>query len=300
MFDKLLNSKSLPYLIMTLPPIFWAGNFVVGRAVVSDQVAPITLSFWRWLLAMLILLPFTIKPMWQQRKIIQAHFWKICFLAILSITAFNSLAYIALQYTTATNATLLNSFIPIFILVITGVFFKDKISSKQILGVLISLAGVFVILTRLDLEIIKVLSINKGDLWMLVATLDWALYSIFLKYLRPDGLSPLPFLGIMVIIGTVVLTPLLLLNPFNEAPIIWNDGMIKALAYIAIFPSIFAYLAWNYGMQKLGAATGGQFIHLMPLFGALMAVVFLGESIHLYHLLGGACIALGLWLSINK
>lgn len=300
MFDKLLNSKSLPYLIMTLPPIFWAGNFVVGRAVVSDQVAPITLSFWRWLLAMLILLPFTIKPMWQQRKIIQAHFWKICFLAILSITAFNSLAYIALQYTTATNATLLNSFIPIFILVITGVFFKDKISSKQILGVLISLAGVFVILTRLDLEIIKVLSINKGDLWMLVATLDWALYSIFLKYLRPEGLSPLPFLGIMVIIGTVVLTPLLLLNPFNEAPIIWNDGMIKALAYIAIFPSIFAYLAWNYGIQKLGAATGGQFIHLMPLFGALMAVVFLGESIHLYHLLGGACIALGLWLSINK
>jgi len=300
MFDKLLHSKSLPYLIMTLPPIFWAGNFVVGRAVVSDQVAPITLSFWRWLLAMLILLPFTIKPMWQQRKIIQAHFWKICFLAILSITAFNSLAYIALQYTTATNATLLNSFIPIFILVITGVFFKDKISSKQILGVLISLAGVFVILTRLDLEIIKVLSINKGDLWMLVATLDWALYSIFLKYLRPEGLSPLPFLGIMVIIGTVVLTPLLLLNPFNEAPIIWNDDMIKALAYIAIFPSIFAYLAWNYGIQKLGAATGGQFIHLMPLFGALMAVVFLGESIHLYHLLGGACIALGLWLSINK
>ena len=300
MFDKLLNSKSLPYLIMTLPPIFWAGNFVVGRAVVSDQVAPITLSFWRWLLAMLILLPFTIKPMWQQRKIIQAHFWQIFFLASLSITAFNSLAYIALQYTTATNATLLNSFIPIFILVITGVFFKDKISSKQILGVLISLAGVFVILTRLDLEIIKVLSINKGDLWMLVATLDWALYSIFLKYLRPEGLSPLPFLGIMVIIGTVVLTPLLLLNPFNETPIIWNDGMIKALTYIAIFPSIFAYLAWNYGIQKLGAATGGQFIHLMPLFGALMAVMFLGESIHLYHLLGGACIALGLWLSINK
>ncbi len=299
MYNKLLNNKALPYLIMILPPLFWAGNFVVGRAVVSDQVAPITLSFWRWLLAMLILLPFTIKPMWQQRKIIQAHFWKICFLAILSITAFNSLAYIALQYTTATNATLLNSFIPIFILVIMGVFFKEKISNKQIFGVFVSLMGVFVILTRLDFEIIKALSINKGDLWMLVAALDWALYSIFLKYLRPKELSPLPFLGIMVIIGTLVLIPLLLLNPFNETPIIWNDGMIKALTYIAIFPSIFAYLAWNYGMQKLGAATGGQFIHLMPLFGALMAVIFLDESIQLYHLIGGACIALGLWLSIN-
>ena len=285
---------------MVLPPLFWAGNFVVGRAVVSSQIAPITLSFWRWLLAMLILLPFVLKPMWRQRKVIQTHFWKICLLAVLSISAFNSLAYIALQYTTATNATLLNSFIPIFILVIMGLFFKEKISKKQILGVLVSLAGVFVILTRLDLDIIKALSINKGDIWMLAAALDWALYSIFLKYLRPEGLSPLPFLGIMVMIGTLVLVPILLINPFNETPIVWNEGMIKALAYIAIFPSIFAYLAWNYGMQKLGAATGGQFIHLMPLFGALMAVVFLDESIHLYHLLGGACIALGLWLSIKK
>ena len=172
MFDKLLNNKALPYLIMILPPLFWAGNFVVGRAVVSDQVAPITLSFWRWLLAMLILLPFTIKPMWQQRKVIQAHFGKICILAILSITAFNSLAYIALQYTTATNATLLNSFIPIFILVIMGIFFKERISNKQIFGVFVSLMGVFVILTRLDLEIIKALSINKGDLWMLIAALN--------------------------------------------------------------------------------------------------------------------------------
>ncbi len=296
---KTLNSKYLPYFIMILPPLFWAGNFVVGRAVVTAQLSPITLSFWRWFLAMLILLPFVIKPMWQQRKIIQAHFGKIVFLSVLSISAFNSLAYIALQYTTATNATLLNSFIPIFILIIMGVFFKEKISNKQILGVLVSLMGVFVILTRLDINIIKHLTINKGDLWMLLAALDWALYSIFLKYLRPKGISPLPFLGIMLVIGTIVLIPVLLINPFNEAPIVWNNGMIKALAYIAIFPSIFAYLAWNYGMQKLGAATGGQFIHLMPLFGALMAVLFLGESIQLYHLLGGACIALGLWLSIN-
>lgn len=299
MLGKLLSNKSLPYFIMVLPPLFWAGNFVVGRAVVSTQLSPITLSFWRWLLAMLILLPFVIKPMWQQRKIIQAHFWKICFLSILSITAFNSLAYIALLHTTATNATLLNSFIPIFILVITGVFFKEKISNKQILGVLVSLLGVFVILTRLDIEIIKQLEINKGDLWMLVAALDWALYSIFLKYLRPEGLSPLPFLGIMLIIGTTVLLTLLIWNPFNELAIVWNNDMIKALVYIAIFPSLFAYLAWNYGMQKLGAAAGAQYIHLMPLFGALMAVVFLGESIKLYHLVGGACIALGLWLSIS-
>lgn len=284
---------------MILPPLFWAGNFVVGRAIVSTQLAPITLSFWRWFLAMMILLPFVIKPLWQQRKVIKKHFWKIGFLAILSISSFNSLAYIALQYTTATNAILLNSFIPIFILVIMGFLLKEKTSHKLTFGVFVSLLGVFVILTRLDMDVIKSLTINKGDLWMLLAALVWALYSIFLKYLRPKEISSLLFLGVMVIIGTIVLIPLLLINPFNEAPIVWNDDMIKALAYIAIFPSILAYLSWNYGMQKLGAATGGQFIHLMPLFGALMAVVFLGESIQLYHLAGGACIALGLWLSIS-
>jgi len=125
-------------------------------------------------------------------------------------------------------------------------------------------------------------------------------YSMLLKYLRPVELQPLPFLGTMAIIGTLVLTPLFYLNPFNEPMIIWNDDMLKALAYIAIFPSIISYMAWNYGIQKLGASIGGQFIHLMPLFGALMAVVFLGEEIQLYHLIGGAGIALGLWLSIQQ
>jgi len=294
-----MKNKYLPYFIMILPPLFWAGNFVVGRAV-SDQHAPIGLSFWRWFLASLILLPFVIKPIWQQRHIIKQHFWQIFLLAILSISAFNSLAYIALQTTSATNATLLNSFIPIFILIISGVFLKENISKTQILGVLVSLAGVFVILTRLDKTVISNLEINQGDLWMLVATLDWALYSILLKYLRPKNLNPMPFLGVMMLIGTLVLIPVLLTNPFNEAPITWNNDMIKALAYIAIFPSIISYLAWNYGIQKLGPALGGQFIHLMPLFGALMAVIFLGEQIQLYHLVGGVCIALGLWLSMQK
>jgi len=284
---------------MILPPLLWAGNFVVGRAV-SNQHAPIGLSFWRWLLASLILLPFVIKPIWQQRKIIKKHFLQIFILAVLSISSFNSLAYISLQYTTATNATLLNSFIPIFILVISGIFLKEKISNKQILGVLVSLIGVIVILTRLDQQVIAELEINKGDLWMLLAALDWALYSILLQYLRPKDLSPMPFLGTTMIIGTIVLAPVLAINPFNETAITWNSEMIKALAYIAIFPSIISYLAWNYGMQKIGASIGGQYIHLMPLFGALMAVAFLGESIQPYHILGGICIALGLWLSIQQ
>lgn len=294
-----MNNAVSVYFIMILPPLFWAGNFVVGRAV-SSAGSPLGLSFARWILAFVLLLPFIIKPMWQQRQLIKRHFWGICLLAVLSITGFNSIAYIALQYTTATNATLLNSFIPIFILIISGLFFKEHISPKQVLGVFVSLLGVVVILTRLDQTVIAQLSINKGDLWMLLAAIDWAMYSILLKYLRPQKMSAIAFLGILVTIGTIVLFPIMLSNPFNEPDIVWNSTMIKALIYIAIFPSIVAYLAWIYGMKKIGAAKGGQYIHLMPFFGALMAILFLGESIRLFHLIGGLCIALGLWLSFSR
>ncbi len=299
MKNKPVNNGLSVYFILLLPPLFWSGNFVVGRAV-ADAHAPLSLSFSRWLLALSLLLPFIIKPLWQQRHIIKAHFWGIALLAVLSITGFNSIAYIALQYTTATNATLLNSFIPIFILVISGVFFKENISIKQVLGVIVSLLGVIAVITRLDITVIQQLTINKGDLWMLLAALDWALYSILLKYLRPKEMSAIAFLGILILIGSTVLCPITLWNPFNEPEIVWNSTMIKAVLYIAIFPSIVAYLAWIYGLNKIGAAKGGQYIHLMPFFGAILAIVFLGETIQLFHLVGGGCIALGLWLSLSK
>jgi drug/metabolite transporter (DMT)-like permease len=290
--------RYLPYLIMILPPLFWAGNFIVGRAV-SNQHAPLGLSFWRWFWATLILLPFALKPMLSQLDIIKKHIWNIALLAVLSISTFNSLAYISLQYTTATNAILLNSLIPILILLISALFFKEYISKRQILGVFVSLGGVVAIITKLNMETILALHVNRGDLWMLLAALDWAMYSILLKHLRPIELKPLAFLGSMMIIGTTVLFPVFLADPFGESNIIWNQEMIMAIIYIAIFPSIVSYIAWNHGMHKLGASLGGQYIHLMPLFGAFMAVIFLKERIHTYHIVGALCIGLGLWLSIR-
>jgi len=288
-----------PYFILLLPPLFWAGNFIAGRAI-ADQASPISLSFWRWALALIIILPFIIKPILQQWFIIKQNLGVLILLAVLSVTAFNSLAYIGLQYTTATNGTLLNSFIPIFILIISGVFFNESINSRQIIGVMISLLGVLIILSKLDIAIIKQLSFNKGDLWILVGSLDWAIYSIFLKRYRPTELSALSFLGSTMVLGLIFLLPIYLLNPFNETGLLINQASVLTLLYIALFPSIFAYLAWNYGISKVGASIGGQYIHLMPLFGALLAVIFLGEQIRLYHLLGGLSIAIGLWLSMQR
>ncbi|MEH6455238.1 MAG: DMT family transporter [Cocleimonas sp.] len=288
------------YLIMLLPPIFWAGNFVVGRAV-ADSTGPLGLAFSRWSLALLFLVPFIVKPLWQHRGTIRKHLLALSILAILGVSSFNTIAYIALQQTTATNAILLNSFIPIFILVISGVFLKEKICKKQLFGVFVSLLGVISIISRLDLSVIQNLSINKGDLWMLLAALVWAFYSILLKYLRPKDLPQLLFLGVLIILGVLFLFPVFLLNPFNEEAIVWTPLNLKAIFYIALFPSIIATLSWNFGISKIGAAKGGQFIHLMPFVGAILAIVFLGETLELFHLLGAGFIALGLWLSLfNK
>ncbi|HFC92752.1 MAG TPA: DMT family transporter [Leucothrix mucor] len=287
-----------PYFILLLPPLFWAGNFIAGRAI-ADQASPISLSFWRWALALIIILPFIIKPILQQWGIIKQNLGVLLLLAVLSVTAFNSLAYIGLQYTTATNGTLLNSFIPIFILIISSLFFNESINFRQTMGVMISLLGVLIILSKLDIAVIKQLSFNKGDLWILAGSLDWAIYSILLKRYRPTKLSALSFLGSTMIVGLLFLLPIYLLNPFDEVGLLINQASILTLLYIALFPSIFAYLAWNYGISKVGASIGGQYIHLMPLFGALLAVIFLGEQIRLYHLLGGFAIGIGLWLSIQ-
>ncbi len=289
----------LVYFILLLPPIFWAGNFVVGRAV-ADTTGPVGLAFSRWTLSFIFLFPFIIKPLWQYRKVIKANLVGLSILGILGVSAFNTFAYIALQETTATNAIILNSFIPVFILLISALFLNESISTKQWLGVFISFVGVIAIISRVDSEIIKQLSVNKGDMWMLLAALVWASYSILLKYLRPKELPLLLFFGVCVLLGICFLAPVFYLNPFDETAIIWSPLNIKAILYIAIFPSIIATLSWNYGISKIGAAKGGQYIHLMPFAGAILAIVFLGESLEFYHLIGGGFIALGLWLSLNN
>ena len=287
------------YLILLFPPLFWSGNFIVGRALANQEI-PVSLSFYRWVLALILLAPFAIGPVYRQRAVIKRYFWKLAILAFFSITVFNTLAYIGLQYTSATNGTLMNSFIPVYILFISGVFLGNPISYNQKVGLGISFSGILVIISQLDPAIILNLKINKGDIWMLLATLDWAIYSILLKKYKPQGLDAVSLLAVMIFLGLIFLLPLFLINPFNEAPLQLTTSNTMALLYIAIFPSILAYLAWNYGILQIGAEKGGQFVHLMPVFGAIMAVVFLNETIYLYHIIGGLFIAVGLWMSLRS
>jgi len=288
----------LAYWALLLPPLFWAGNFVLGRAM-SEQIPPISLAFWRWLLAALILLPFTVKPIWNERLIIKQHIVALIALSVTGISIHNTLVYIGLQTTLVTNGTLLNSFIPIFIIVLSRLFFHTKTSRLQLMGIVISLTGVILTLSELSLQKLFALSFNQGDIWILIAGLDWALYSVLLKYYKPQQLSNLSFLGISIIIGCLCLLPIYLWNPFNEASIQFNNEVLISLAYIALFPSVIAFFAWNYGIATVGANIGGQFIHLLPVFGAIMATIFLDESLQSYHFAGAILIGIGLFLSLN-
>ena len=285
-------------LLLSLSALFWSGNFVIGRAL-HGTMPPITLSFWRWAVAGAILLPFCIAAIRREWPLLRAHPWLMLLYGALGVAGFNSFAYLGLQETTATNALLINSTIPILILVLSRLFLGQRMNRAQIIGVLLSMLGVMCLVLRGDLGQLRNIVINHGDLWVLLAALDWAAYSILLRY-KPEGLSPLGFLGASIAIGLVILAPLHLGGLIREPE--WERSLpnLLSIAYVAIFASILAYLCWNQGIKLIGAARGGQFIHLMPVFGTFMALFFLGEQLQGFHLIGAGLIAVGLYVSLHR
>ncbi len=288
---------NIAFFLPVLSALFWSGNFVLGRAVAND-IPPIALNYWRWSLALMLLLPFVIRPMWRQRQLIRAHFWSLTALSVVGIAGFNSFAYMGLQDTTATNGLLINSMIPIFIIIISRFWLNKPISVMQLSGVGVSFCGVMFLLSQGELSTLLKLSFNNGDLWVMGAALIWAIYSIGLKW-KPAELSALAFLGFSVLVGSSFLAPIYWLDLTAEPQWQLTQNNMLAIGYTAVFPSIVAYLCWNQGVKLIGPSLAGQFIHLMPLFGTLLAVLFIGEQLALFQLVGALLIAGGIYLSIK-
>lgn len=291
-------SKRWAYLMLSGSALFWSGNFVMGRAFAFD-IAPITFSYWRWLTALLVFLPFGLRAMLRDWPVIRNHLPWLVLMGVLGVSGFNTFVYLGLQHTAATNALLINSFIPILIILLTWMKPGEVLSRIQLLGVLVSSFGMLLLVIRGDVNTLLALAFNQGDLWLLLAAVAWAIYSIALKR-RPAELSSFGFLTATMIIGVAILSPFYWLNAFNEPPLVWNNTNILAIAYVALFASIFAFLLWNQGVKLIGASTAGQFIHLMPLFGAVMAVIFLGERLSWFHIVGAAAIGGGIYLSLRN
>ena len=283
-----------PYLLLTLTVLFWSGNMVVGRGL-REAVPPMSLAFARWTLALLLTLPFAWPHLKTLRGMTRKQWGVLVVLGVLGVGAYNTLAYVALVHTTATNAALLNCFIPIAIIAISW-FLGHQARLLESIGVGVSFVGVMVIVSRGDPVVLAGLSLNAGDLWMLAAVLSWALYTLGLKW-RPAGLHPMALLATLTMICLLVLAPLVWVELSSGARLHLTTPALFGVAYTGIFPAFLGYVFYNRAVGEVGASRAGLFIHLMPAFSTVLAMLFLGEAPRAYHFFGIALILTGIWLT---
>lgn len=287
-----------PYLLLILTTLFWSGNMVLGRGIRGD-VPPMALAFWRWVIALMLVLPLALPHLKTQWPLLKQAWKPILILGLLGVGSYNTFAYVALQYTGATNAVLLNSFIPIATIAISWAFLGKHLRHSEGIGVLISLCGALTIVARGDLNVLTHLNLNIGDVWMLGAVLVWAIYTVGLAW-RPAGVHPMLMLAAMTAVGLSALTPAYVFEMLQGRHININPGSLASLAYVGIFPSFLGYIFYNRGVAEVGANKASLFIHLMPVFGTLLSALFLGEVPFWYHYLGIALIFSGIWLTMKK
>ena len=284
-------------LLLSLTALFWAGNFVVGRGM-HETIPPLAMATIRWSIAALIFTPFALAHLHRDWPTIKHNFGVIFVLGTLGVGCFNSLAYIGLNHTTALNGLIMQSAGPVLILLGAQVLFGEKITLRQIIGVGISLAGVLAIVSKANLENLLALSLNEGDFWILAAMSIWALYTVLLRK-RPD-IHPMSFIAVTFLIGAIVNIPFFLWEHLTIRQLQITRESIAAIAYISVFPSILAYLFYNRGVTLIGASKAGMFLHLVPLFGTALAIIFLGEQPFFYHALGFGLILVGVTTAVRS
>lgn len=296
MLRRAATPHASPYLLLSLTAFFWALNWVVGRAM-AGRVTPFALTFARWFVAVLVMMPFAWPEIRAHRALIRREWKRIAWLALWGTGPYNVFAYYGLQYTTATNGVILNSAVPVLIIVFGWALYRDTITRIQAAGVAISLAGVLAILTRGDPLVLAHFSLNKGDLVVLAGMACWSAYTVFLRT-KPAGLPGLALLACCASIALVLLLPFVLLEmTFFHGRFEVTPATVSAVVYLGVFASFVAYIFWNRGVSEVGANVAGIFMHLMPLFGALLAWIFLGERIRPFHVAGMALILAGIALT---
>jgi drug/metabolite transporter (DMT)-like permease len=280
--------------------MLWSGNAIVGRAV-RDDIPPFFLALVRWTGALAILLPFAVRHVVRDRAQLMASWKIVLLLGLTGVASFNALIYTGLHYTTASNSMLLQAAIPPLVLLADRVIFGVRSRSAQLAGVIAAMAGVVVIVCQGSLAVLLNLHFGIGDIYILAAVVAWALYTSLLR-LRPQA-HPLSFLAVTFSIAALAMVPLAATEAAQIAQMRWTPGVIGGCLYVAIFPSLIAYLLYNRAVAEVGPAIAGQAISLMPLFGAGLAALLLSEPLHGYHAVGMVLIAAGLgigWLAVRR
>lgn len=293
---KILPNVS-PYLLLTLANLFWAGNWIIGRAF-RGELPPIALSFWRWVVAVLCLLPLSLPHVRRDwPRLIAAWPWLLLYGA-LGTGGYNALAYGGLQYTTAINGTLLNSFVPIMIVLISWLMLGKRLRGREAAGILVSFIGVLDIVARGDVQHLRELTLNVGDLWILASVLAWSAYTLLLA--RRPAVHPLSFLTAISFTGLIFLLPLYLWEMAHGRHIVATPGAIAGIIYTGVFPAFLGYILWNRAVAEVGPARAGLFMHLVPALGIVLSMIFLNEKPALYHAIGLGLIFAGIWLNTRR
>jgi drug/metabolite transporter (DMT)-like permease len=289
------GSRLHAFLLLALANLFWSGNWIAGRAL-RDAFEPASLNFWRWTVATLALAPFALPALRGKLPLLLRHAGILLLLALCGVAVFQSLVYLGLRSTTAVNAVLLNSSMPLFMLLCSWVIEREHASLRQIAGMLISLAGIGVILSRGDAQALLQLQLHAGDAWILLAMPVWGIYSVLLKR-RPAGLGALEFLFVISLAGTLMLAPVAayqtLQSPLQMPTVAQGLGVL----YMGLAASVFAFICWNRGVSVVGANAAGFTVHLLPAFGTVLAILLLGEAFQAFQAAGIAIILAGVLLA---
>ena len=284
------------YIFLVLCTLFWAGNFIVGKVASLFEIPPFSLNFYRWLIAFIILFPFTYTKIIENFHEIKKKIIPLSIMGFTSITIFNSVVYYSLNFTQVLNGVLMISTIPVLIIFFSSCFTNEKIKINQILGVITSLIGVLIIITKFQLSTLLSLNLNKGDLWILVAMISWATYSIMVKE-KKINLDPLALLQTLIFIGLIFLIPFYLYELHNAQYLKLNIPVLLTVGYVVIFAGIGAYIFWIGAIKIIGPSRSGVFLHLMPVFSSLMAIFLLGERLANFHIFGALFILIGIIVS---
>jgi len=292
----LFSRDKAAYIFLILTTLFWSGNFIVGKAASLFEIPPFTLNFYRWIFAWLILAPFTLKEVIDKKNYILKNIKLIIILGITSITIFNSIVYYSLNFTQVISGVLMISTIPVMIIFFCWLFRIEKTNVYQIFGVIFSLSGVVVIITKADLNILLNLNFNKGDIWMVVAMFSWAMYSALLRK-KNFELSQLSLLQIIITAGLIFLLPAYLVELSLGYKTSINLPFISTLTYVVLFPGLASFIFWIKGIAIIGSNRSGIFLHLMPIFSTIMAILIFGEKFMIFHSIGAVLIIAGIILS---
>jgi len=293
-----LGTRGFAYLCLTLTAASFAGNWVVGRAL-TGLVPPLAISFWRWLVALLVLLPFAWRHVQNDRAVMIAGWRTVLSLGALGSSGFAVLSYWGLKYTEATNASLLNASMPLFILPLSLLILGMRISARQAAGLAVSLIGVIIIIVRGDLALLHSLKANPGDLLIVGAVLCWSMYTVVLRKSAPR-IRPQSFLFAIALAGVVLNAPLYAWEIGQGARIVFGAETVAGLLFLGLFPALLANICWNEAVRTVGPNTAGFFLNLVPVFTAGFSMIFLGEKLHPYLVVGAVFVLGGVYLCTSN